>query len=73
MFNVKKLKRYLWGCLTGVSFIALYGIAVNIDLGFTELAKGAFLYFFWALVLIGSGYKSGFIEFPIVDRENTEK
>lgn len=70
---MKKLEKYLWGCLMGLSFIAFYGIAVNIELGFTDLARGAFLYFFWALVWMVSGYKSGFVEFPIVDREKTKR
>ncbi|MFP5528174.1 hypothetical protein ACLGL1_06850 [Peptococcus simiae] len=59
---MKRIKRYLWGCLFGISFLAIYSTAVNVELGLAGLGEASIVSLFWTLVLFASGYQSGLFQ-----------
>lgn len=67
---MKRIKRYMWGCLTGISFLAIYGTAVNVELGLAGLGEASCMSLFWTLVLFASGYQSGLFQADYKKPEN---
>ncbi|MFP5521999.1 hypothetical protein [Peptococcus simiae] len=67
---MKRIKRYLWGCLFGISFLAIYSTAVNVELGLAGLGEASVISLFWTLVLFASGYQSGLFQSDYKKTEN---